>query len=128
MSGASLVIATWVFLGLELGLKDALSLGHQHIAPSFMFCFLTFLAMFSSHPRPLWCAIGLGLLMDLTFRVPLRDGTGTATLIGPYALSYDVSGTQVRANVSGAFPNNSCRIITVTNPNNHSSAPVQACR
>ena len=91
MSGAALIIATWIFLGLELGLKDALSLGHEHIAPSFMFCFLTFLAMFSSHPRPLWCAIGLGLLMDLTFRVPLRDGTGTATLIGPYALSYLLS-------------------------------------
>jgi hypothetical protein len=73
MSGAALVIATWIFLGLELGLKDALSLGHEHIAPSFMFCFLTFLAMFSSHPRP------------------LRDGTGTATLIGPYALSYLLS-------------------------------------
>ncbi|MBK7825141.1 hypothetical protein [Nannocystis sp.] len=47
---------------------------------------------------------------------------------GPYALSYDVSGTQIRANVSGGFPNNSCRIITVTNPNNHVSSPVQLCR
>lgn len=52
----------------------------------------------------------------------------SAQSYGPYALSYDVSGTQIRANVSGGFPNNSCRIITVTNPNNHVSSPVQLCR
>ena len=27
MSGASLAIMAWIFLGLELGLKDALSMG-----------------------------------------------------------------------------------------------------
>ncbi len=64
-------------------------------------------------------------LPGATVRLQVPNSTQT---YGPYALSYDVSGTQVRANVSGAFPNNSCRIITVTNPNNHSSAPVQACR
>ena len=52
----------------------------------------------------------------------------SAQSYGPYALSYDVSGTQIRANVSGGFPNNSCRILTVTNPNNHVSSPVQLCR
>lgn len=100
MSGAALVIAAWIFLGLELGLKDALSLGHEHIAPSFMFCLATFLAMFSSHPRPTWCALGLGLLMDLTFRVPLHDGSGVVTLIGPHALSYAL-GVQLITSVRG---------------------------
>ena len=59
--------------------------------------------------------------------VVLKDPNSAASY-GPYALSYDQSGTQVRANVTGAFPNNTCRIITVTNPNNLVSAPVQACR
>ena len=52
----------------------------------------------------------------------------SAQSYGPYALSFDVNGTQIRANVSGGFPNNSCRIITVTNPNNKVSSPVQLCR
>jgi len=52
----------------------------------------------------------------------------SATTWGPYALSYDVSGTQIRANVTGAFPNNTCRVVTVTNPNSKVSAPVQVCR
>lgn len=59
--------------------------------------------------------------------VVLKDPNSASTF-GPYALSYDVSGTQIRANVTGAFPNNTCRIITVTNPNNKVSSPVQACR
>jgi len=91
MSGAALLIAAWIFLGAELGLKDSLALGSLHIAPSFMYCLLTFVAMFTPRPRPTWTAIFLGLLMDLTFRVPLGDGLGTATIIGPYALSYVLS-------------------------------------
>lgn len=47
---------------------------------------------------------------------------------GPYALSFDQSGTLIRANVSGAFPAGACRMITVTNPNNKSSSPVTLCR
>ncbi len=88
MSAAAFALAAWVFLGLEIGLKDAIALGPTHIAPSFVFCFLTFIAMFAPQPRPVWAALALGLLMDLTFRIPLRDGAGTATVIGPYALSY----------------------------------------
>lgn len=57
--------------------------------------------------------------------VRLQSG---AQSFGPYALSFDVSGTLIRANVSGGFPNNTCRTITVTNPNNKSSAPVDHCR
>lgn len=47
---------------------------------------------------------------------------------GPFALSFDNTGTLFRANVSGAFPVGTCRMITVTNPNNVSSAPVTLCR
>lgn len=91
MSGAAFVILAWIFLGAELGLKDALALGPMNIAPSFMFCLLTFLAMFTAPPRPSWIALALGIMMDLTFRIPLRDGAGSATIIGPYAISYLLS-------------------------------------
>lgn len=47
---------------------------------------------------------------------------------GPFALQYDVSGTQIRANVTSGWPAGTCRLITVTNPNNLSSSPGSACR
>ncbi len=47
---------------------------------------------------------------------------------GPFALQYDVSGTQIRANVTSGWPAGTCRMITVTNPNNLSSSPGSACR
>lgn len=53
---------------------------------------------------------------------------GGGASYGPYALSYDVSGTLIRANVSGGFPAATCRVITITNPNNKTSAPVTHCR
>jgi hypothetical protein len=59
----------------------------------------------------------------LKLQVPFSTQT-----FGPFALSYDVSGTQIRANVTGAFPAGTCRMITVTNPNNKASAAVSLCR
>lgn len=91
MSIAAFIIIAWLFLGLELGLKDALALGPANIAPSFVYCLLTFIAMFSQAPRPTWVALALGLLMDLTARVPLRDGAGTITVLGPHIIAYVLS-------------------------------------
>jgi cell shape-determining protein MreD len=91
MSITAFIILAWLFIGLELGLKDALALGQGNIAPSFVYCLLTFVAMFSQAPRPTWVAMALGLLMDLTARVPLRDGAGTATIIGPHVLAFVLS-------------------------------------
>lgn len=89
MNPAAVALAGWIFLGLELGLKDALALGPGRIAPSFMFCFVTYLAMLSPQPKAVWAAIALGLAMDLTFKIPLREGAvGTATFFGPHALAY----------------------------------------
>jgi len=88
MSIVAFIITAWVCMGLELGLKDALALGPGATAPSFVFCLLTFIAMFSAAPRPTWVAFALGLMMDLTARVPLREGMGTATIIGPHILAY----------------------------------------
>ena len=88
MNAFAFVLCAWVFIGMELGLRDALALGPSRIAPSFVFCFLTFIAMLAPQPRPNWYALALGALMDLTFRIPLSDGAGTIVIIGPHALAY----------------------------------------
>ena len=59
----------------------------------------------------------------LSLQVPFSPQT-----FGPFALQFDMSGTQIRANVTGAFPVGSCRTITVTNPNQRTSSPVSLCR
>ncbi len=92
MNPASVALAGWVCLGLELGLKDALALGPSRIAPSFVFCLVTFLAMFAPRSKSVWTAVALGLAMDLTFRIPLRDGAaGAAVYFGPHALAYTLA-------------------------------------
>lgn len=58
-----------------------------------------------------------------TLQVPFSTQT-----FGPFALSFDTSGTQLRTNVTGAFPAGTCRIITVTNPDSAASSPVSLCR
>jgi len=64
-------------------------------------------------------------LPGATVRLQVPYSTQT---YGPFALQYDVSGTQIRANVTSGWPAGTCRIVTVTNPNNLSSSPSSACR
>lgn len=59
----------------------------------------------------------------LMLQVPYSTQTS-----GPYALSFDQSGTQIRANVTAGWPPGTCRMMWVTNPNNVSSTPGSACR
>jgi rod shape-determining protein MreD len=79
----------WVFLGLEKGLRDALSIGTTGIAPSFVFGLLTFVAIAAPRSTVMWTAILLGVLMDLIFEVPLRQAS--VTMIGPHAIAYVVA-------------------------------------
>jgi len=78
----------WVFVGLEKGLSDALTLGQTGIAPSFVFGLMTFIAMTAPRPIVMWSAVGLGVLMDLVFEVPLRQGGWPLTMIGPHPIAY----------------------------------------
>lgn len=78
----------WLFLGLEQGLRDGLALGTIGIAPSFVFVLVAFVCMTAVRPAALWCCVGIGLAMDLLFRLPLRDGLGTATILGPHVMAY----------------------------------------
>ncbi len=45
MKWLTFAILAWIFLGLELGLRDALRLGHGQVSPSFVFVLLAFFAL-----------------------------------------------------------------------------------
>lgn len=82
------LLVLWVLLGLELGLKDALRLGPYPIAPTFVFSLVTILAMSAPPAQVTWLAILVGLTVDLTFPVELKDGGRQIVVIGPYALGF----------------------------------------
>ncbi len=80
-------LISWIFLGLELGLRDVLQLGPTPIAPSFMFVLVAFIAV-SARPR-----LGLGRDRPRPARRPyqrhaLPRGRGAITIVGPHALGY----------------------------------------
>lgn len=79
---------TWLLVGLEKGLRDALSIGQSGIAPSFVFVLLTFVALSVQRQTVMWAAVVLGLVMDLVFEVPLRQSGGTVTVPGAHVLAY----------------------------------------
>lgn len=87
-------LVAWVMVGLETGLKPALQLGPTPIAPSFVLPLAVVVAMFASSSASLWACLLLGLMIDLTWKIPRTD-FGTATMIGPYALGYLLAGQLV---------------------------------
>jgi hypothetical protein len=82
------IAISWVFLGLEQGLRDALALGQLGMAPSFAFVLMAFVAMSAPRTTVFWTAAALGVALDLLFRLPMREGTGTVTIVGPHAIAY----------------------------------------
>jgi len=89
-------IAAWFALGLELGLRPALRLGPEALAPSFMLPLAVFVCLWAPHRVALWACLACGLLVDLTWRHPITGG-GAATILGPYALGYLLGGQLVLA-------------------------------
>jgi hypothetical protein len=82
------VAIAWIFLGFEQGFRDAFSLGSLGAAPSFVFVLMAFVAMSAPRVTIFWTAAALGVCLDLLFRLPLREGTGAVTMLGPHAIAY----------------------------------------
>jgi cell shape-determining protein MreD len=80
-------LLAWLALGLELSLRKSLSIGSAGVAPSFVCCLLTILAAQAPASRVLWAGWVLGLLIDLTFMLPMQGGDDVRVL-GPSALGY----------------------------------------
>jgi hypothetical protein len=88
----------WLLLGLEVGFKDALHLGSSGVAPSFVIPFAVFIALTAPPTAAVWACLILGLGLDLTTAVPVREGAiGSPTLVGPYALGLALASQLVLA-------------------------------
>lgn len=85
MNWVVFLIVLWLFLGLDVGLVDALQIGSYNIAPSFAIILLTFVAMFAPHSVVMGWALVIGLLIDLLTGITAADG-GTISVCGPHAL------------------------------------------
>jgi cell shape-determining protein MreD len=86
MRAATFVVAAWVFLGLEVGLRDALRLGDSGVAPSFLLVLMTFVAMNASMKASVASGLVLGLLIDLTSPRAMVGGLEMTPVVGPHAI------------------------------------------
>lgn len=77
----------WLTLGLDAGLRQALSIGDARIAPLFSLPFVVFVALSAPALPTMWTAFLVGMIVDLTSP---RGSVGWAeqVLIGPHALGY----------------------------------------
>jgi cell shape-determining protein MreD len=100
-------ITAWVGFGLETGLKDSLAIGSTGMAPSFVIPLAVYVAMNAPTRHALWAALVIGLVLDLTWAVGLRDQPRAVTIVGPYALGMLLAATlvlQVRGVVNRRNP------------------------
>ena len=87
MNWLAFALASWVFFGLETGLRDALRVGSTQIAPSFVFVLVVFVALSAPVHTALGAALIAGAITDLLWPLPLSSG-GVTYVLGPYALGY----------------------------------------
>lgn len=92
MNWVVLALITWVFFGIELGLRDAFRLGLGGIAPSFVFVLLSYIAITARPQLVLWCCVLFGVLTDLTGPVEMAGGAPPLTVVGPHALGFLLAG------------------------------------
>ncbi len=86
MNWGVFAVMTWLLLGVEVGLRPALQIGTTPMAPSFLLPLGVWVALWApKHIAASACLI-LGVLLDLTFEMPLADRVGTTVVLGPYAL------------------------------------------
>lgn len=88
MKWLTFAVLAWIFLGLELGLRDALRLGHGQVSPSFVFVLLAFFALVAPAKTAGWCAVVLGLLMDMTNQLTFRGRGEPLAALGPHVAAY----------------------------------------
>lgn len=82
-----LLFVAWIGFGLETALLPIFDAGDSGVHPSVVLPLLVFVALYAPRKHALWCAIVLGVSMDLLTPIKHYNG-GPVTLIGPYALGY----------------------------------------
>lgn len=88
------LIAVWITLGMEVGLRDAFQVGASSIAPSFLMVLLVFVSLWARPATLLGASAAIGVLMDLVHQLPTRDGE-TVVIVGPWALGCMAAGYTV---------------------------------
>ncbi len=88
-------LVAWITLGLELGLRPGLALGHSGVAPSFAITLLAFVCLSAPRPQALWASVIIGVALDLTARPLARGGLETITAPGPHALGCLLAGALI---------------------------------
>lgn len=95
MSRVSALIACWILLGLELGLRHvfAIEFGAPGvtIAPSFLVPLLVFFCLHATAHAAVWTCVLAGIAMDLLWWPGATSGPPGAVL-GLYAIGYGISG------------------------------------
>ncbi len=112
MSWGVFVIAAWIALGCEWGLRDALALGSTPIAPSFVLVLAVFVAMWAPSVSALTACLALGVAMDLLFQIPADEGA--RTIVGPHALALLLTGYTIVTSRTLVFRRNLRTAIFLT--------------
>lgn len=91
MNRLAFVVALWVLLGIEIGVKDVVTIrlpsSGPGVSPSILVPFAMFLCLGAKPRVALIACLVIGVMIDLTFVMPLKAPTlQTTVLIGPYAL------------------------------------------
>jgi hypothetical protein len=82
------LVCAWAAMGLEQSLKGMVALNSWNatVSPSFALILAVWIAMNAPPQSAAWACLILGLLVDLTARIPLEPG-GVLTVAGPNALA-----------------------------------------
>ena len=87
MNWFMLLFFAWVGFGLEMALLPVFDAGASGVHPSVVLPLMVFVALHAPRRHALWCALILGVAMDLLTPIN-HDNGGPVTLIGPYTLGY----------------------------------------
>lgn len=84
MNWVVFAIVSWILLGCEIGLRDALQLGSSSIAPSFLIPLIVYIALWARTNTALTAALALGITLDLLNTWP-TESNEDLVIVGPWA-------------------------------------------
>jgi len=83
MNWVVFAVISWVLLGCEVGLRDALELGDTAIAPSFVMTLVVYISLWARTGPALLAAMVIGVALDLIDVWPSAGGDAVV-ILGPW--------------------------------------------